>query len=310
MKMNKKSEDVFWIIIEILMIIIGVVMLAFSIKGIIDENIKTRDYIKAEAMFVGTDMEDVEGGTHSLEYKYVVDGETYYVSTDYDTSIIPKEGSIKTIKYNPENPGDAVIKGYGEKSLIILLGVMFVGIPLVILMISNNKKDKSSKQFKKFKSFITSFFVSFVIFVIGLGFCYMMCLGTDGFNIWEAFKISGGLIVLPLTFVIIGVYGMLASIFAKRVKEVIVKVDSISENEDGTYDVILNDESIKDESLGSLMYKYFMYNTENKDKFAVDKKFKVNIYKYGIAHQCVEVSQIVQARNLKQFVDEDFEEQL
>lgn len=310
MKTNKKGEDIAWIIIEIIMIIIGIVMLVFGVKAIIEKNIETKDYIKVEATFVSADMEDAEGATHSLEYEYIVDGETYYVSTDYYTSIIPKEGSTKSVKYNPENPGESIITGFGEESMIVLLGFMFVGIPLVILTSSSNKKDKASKNVKKIKSLITSLLISIVIFGVGFGFCYIMCLGTGGFNIWEAFKSSGGLIIIPLVFMILGVYMFFASFFAKRVKNVIVKVDSINECEDGTYNVILNDESISDESMGALLYKYYVYNTENKEKFVVDKKFKVNIYKYGIGHSCVEISQIVQARNLKQFVDEDFEEQI
>lgn len=310
MRVNKKRDDIAWIIIEIFMIVIGIVIIVFGIKGIINENIETKNYIKVEAKFVGTDSEDSEGGTYSLLYEYIVDGEAYYISTDYYTSIIPKEGSIKTIKYNPGNPDDAVIAGFGEKSLVLVLGFMFVGIPLIILMASSNKKDKSSPSVKKFKSFITSLLISLVIFGIGFGFCYIMCLGTDNFSIWEAFKNSGGLIIIPLVFMIVGIYSLFVTLFGKKVKEVIVKVDSINECEDGTYDVILSDESINDESLKSLMYKYFIYNTENKDKFEVGIRFKVNIYKYGIALSCVDISQIVQAINLKQFIDEDFEEQL
>ena len=136
----------------------------------------------------------------------------------------------------------------------------------------------------------------------------MMCLGEDGFSLWSAFKNTGGLIVIPLVFMILGIYMLFLTFFGKRLKEVIVKVDSINEIEDGTYDVILNDESINSESMKSTLYKYYIYNTKNKIKFEVNKKFKVNVYKYGIAISCIPVSEIIQAQNLKQFVDEDFEE--
>lgn len=308
--MKKNGNDIAWIIIEWIVIIIGVVILVFGVKGIIDKNIEIKDYIEIEATFEGTSFENEEGETYGLGYVYVVDGEEYYISTDYSTSVVPKEGSVKTIKYNPENPSEAVIIGYGDEILVILLGLMFVGIPLIMLVSSSNKMDKASKNAKMFKSTITSMLISLVFFGIGLGFCYMMCLGTDSFSIWEAFKSSGGLIIIPFAFMLLGIYMFFATFFQKKLKEVIVKVDDVNKCEDGTYAVILNDESIEVESLKSLMYKYYIYNTKNKEKFEVNKKFKVNIYKYGIMHECIPVSQMIQARSLKQFVDDDFEEQI
>jgi len=307
--MNKKKEDIIFKIIMVLVILLGLTVITFSIKSIIDINDKTKNYISIEATFEGVSFENDEGGTYGLGYVYTVDGKTYHISTDYSTSIIPEEGSTKTIKYNPEDPNDAVITGYGTEMLVIVIGFMFVSIPLVFIMNGNDdKKDKLSSRAKKTKSFITSFLIGVTFIGMGSGVYYLMCDGTNGLSLGNLFKNAGIFGIIPVIFILLGIYMLIYTLFAKRVKEVIIKVDGIQECEDGTYDVIFSDESIDMENLKTIIYKYFIYNTENKDKFEIDKKFKVNIYKYGIMLEIIPVSELIQARSLKQFEDKDFEE--
>ncbi len=72
-----------------------------------------------------------------LTYKYTVKEKTYYYQTDYTTSMIPKIGSEKVIKYNPEDPSVSYIKGLGINNIFQIVGMFFFFISLIMLC----KKD-------------------------------------------------------------------------------------------------------------------------------------------------------------------------
>lgn len=63
--------------------------------------------------------------------------------------------------------------------------------------------------------------------------------------------------------------------FLLKGEKVVLKAYSVNECKDGTNNVVFNNESIDGVNLKDRLYKYFIYNTNNKDKFEVDKKFKV-----------------------------------
>lgn len=136
----KKPVPIVQVMFLMPVIIIGLVLVIAGGVLMYKSNIKTQDYIKTEGAFIGTKIYNVdEDGitTYSLVYAYGVDGKVYTVETDYGTEIIPEYGSKKEIKYNPDNPKDAIIEGMNSFSVILLVGIIFILISLA--MMGNSK---------------------------------------------------------------------------------------------------------------------------------------------------------------------------
>lgn len=118
------------IFLLILMIFIGVILL--SIPFIKD--IKNENYIQTTGVFVKayeSANTSNEGATmYNLVYEYNVDEKQYTYTTSYSTSVIPKEGSVIKIKYDPENPYNAYSNSF---NVFQIIGVFFIFIPLIMI---------------------------------------------------------------------------------------------------------------------------------------------------------------------------------
>lgn len=92
-----------------------------------------------------------EDGTplYNLEYEYTVNGDQYRVQTNYVTSNIPNYGQEKKVKYNPENPNEAIIDGFGVPSIMIITGSGFILLSciwIIPIIIMNRKMRKNRKS--------------------------------------------------------------------------------------------------------------------------------------------------------------------
>lgn len=270
-------------------------------------NEKTKNYVSVEGKLCGYSAYDSDGESYSLEYEYIVDGRKYYISTNYGVGVIPELGSVKTIKYNLNNPSEAIIAGAivadDSNVLWIVLGFMFFFIALIMVMSESGKK---SKKAKKIKSLITSGLIGILFSGLGISAYYMMCMGTDSLSLATGFKLFGTFAIIPVIFIILGILIMLMSIFPKKEKVIILKVENITECNNDNYTILLVDKKINKYSIQSMTNKYYVYNTKNKEKFEIGKEFKVNIYKYGMMHEAVNISQTVLAKDLAAFEDSDF----
>ena len=88
-------------------------MMFFGIRDTYNLKNKTKNYITTTGYFNNYDVFDADedGITYKLTYIYKVDGKEYSITTDYGTNYIPDENSSREIKYNPNNPKEAVITG-------------------------------------------------------------------------------------------------------------------------------------------------------------------------------------------------------
>lgn len=120
--------------------IVGFVILYFGLNGLYDQYLTTKNYLTVEGKFIGTEPYS-DGETSRLIYSYNVDGGHYIIKTNYGTSVIPSIGSIKTIKYNQLDPNQAVLKGFNAYSILILIGFMWITIPLIILILTFYKSN-------------------------------------------------------------------------------------------------------------------------------------------------------------------------
>lgn len=194
-----------------LFILIGIVMLYFGISNSLKNLSKTSNYVETIGYFVDYEIynSDEDGTTYKLIYSYNVNNKEYTVSTDYGTNMIPKEGSSRTIKYNPSNPSEAIISGGSSEIVLLLIGIMFTMIPFVILI---NMSPKIKEKLDNLNFNVTTLLIGIVFLIIGFMALYMM---TGTFSIIEIYKSFSLNYLIPylilLMFIIVGILLIIGS---------------------------------------------------------------------------------------------------
>lgn len=204
-------KQVFLYLFLSLFILIGIVMLYFGISNSFKNFSKTNNYVKTIGYFVDYEIydSDEDGTTYKLIYSYNVNNKEYTVSTDYGTNMIPKEGSSRTIKYNPSNPSEAIISGGSSEILLLLIGIMFTMIPFVIFI---NMSPKIKEKLDNLNFNVTTLLIGIVFLIIGFMALYMM---TGTFSIIEMYKSFSLNYLIPylilLMFIIVGILLIIGS---------------------------------------------------------------------------------------------------
>ncbi len=189
----------------------GICMLFFGISGAVHQNQITKSYDTIDGYFTDYSIysSDEDGTTYRLTYSYVLNYQEYTVSTDYGVGSIPEPGSVKTIKYNPKNPEEAVIVGSNQNSFLILMGILFTFVPLFIAYGALT----TFGYLKRFPEKVVSIGIGILFTVIGVGIIYLQ---AGGFSIQEAVASLSFWIVIPLLFIVVGIYQTVRSIFSKK----------------------------------------------------------------------------------------------
>lgn len=119
----------------------GIALLYFSFSSIKTYNEKNATFVETISRVVDYKYDDE--GLQAIVVEYVVDGQTYQkVSNSY--SNMPKSiGTEVSIKYNPNNPQDAIWTSDSTNIILPIIGVVFTlaGIIVVISSIKNGKKQ-------------------------------------------------------------------------------------------------------------------------------------------------------------------------
>lgn len=135
---NMKQLSIYLLLL--LTFIVGICLIYFGIKNQNELKEKSKDYLETEGYYTSYSTYG-ESDTHKLIYTYEVDGKEYNISTDYGAMIIPKENSTKIIKYDKNNPEEAIIEGINRNNIDICLGAVFIIISIA-LSISHLKRLK------------------------------------------------------------------------------------------------------------------------------------------------------------------------
>lgn len=197
---------------------IGILLFCLAFSGRAEEKKQTADYVATEGIYEGASLYseaeyDPARDTHSsatyyLTYRYEVDGETYYVTTDYATGILPKANSTRRILYDPQDPSQAVIKGMGRNSGLLIGGILFTAIPLILsigaLFVFGIIKNGAS---------ILEFFMGAVVAAVGFGALYGM---SNSFSLVKGFQSVGPLCIIPTLMILAGFYQMIRILFFKK----------------------------------------------------------------------------------------------
>lgn len=194
--------------------LIGILLLAFGIKNTYELRKETENYDEVQGYL--SDYEIRESGTatdrsysYYLIYSYTVDGKEYTVTADYGSGSVPETGSTKEIKYNPQNPAEAVISGINGRVIMIFIGLMFTLISGVFIM----GFLKNIGALEKCPVRIFDLFIGLVPIVIGIGAFYLM---GDGFSFKKAFTAGGPFALIPILLTAAGIFVIVKNAFAKK----------------------------------------------------------------------------------------------
>ena len=195
--------------------VIGVVMLYFGISGVYKLNNKTKDFKETTGYFTDYTIYSVDrdGTTYKLIYSYTVDGKQYTISSDFGTGTIPNKGSTKTIKYNPNNPRNAVIVGVNSQTFLIFIGLLFTFVPLIMILGFFRIFDKV-----KLKVDLMGIFIGIFFSVMGLGIIYIYML-VGSFSILDMLSSYSNYLVpciISILFIIVGLFMIIKSIFFNK----------------------------------------------------------------------------------------------
>lgn len=126
--------------------IVGIALLCFAVSSIKTYNEKNETFVETTSRVVDYKYNDER--LQAIVVEYVVDGQTYQkVSNSY--SNMPKSiGTEVSIRYNPNNPQDAIWTSDSTNIVLPIIGVVFIlaGVIVVISSIKNGKKQKMLEE--------------------------------------------------------------------------------------------------------------------------------------------------------------------
>lgn len=126
--------------------IVGIALLCFAVSSIKTYNEKNETFVETTSRVVDYKYNDER--LQAIVVEYVVDGQTYQkVSNSY--SNMPKSiGTEVSIRYNPNNPQDAIWTSDSTNIVLPIIGVVFIlaGVIVVIYSIKNGKKQKMLEE--------------------------------------------------------------------------------------------------------------------------------------------------------------------
>ena len=130
------------IILLAFIIVIGIGVTIYSIYNNKLYKEKDAKYIEATATVIDYDYKIDEEGTElaAIIAEYTIDREAYqYKGTTYSTNPIPL-GTTITIKYNPNDPSDAILPNDHTGIIAIIVGVGFIVLGTIGLIIEIKNK--------------------------------------------------------------------------------------------------------------------------------------------------------------------------
>lgn len=211
MKINKFT------FLPVLTLLIGVFFLGLGIYETATS--QTKDYAETVGYYNYSTIAEKEhydsiknkhyATTYYLTYQYAVDGEAYYVTTDYTTSLEPSFGEEITILYDAENPEQAVVGGPAKRSnFLMIFGIFFIlgSLPFLVVLFGNNKKTPKIDKM--------GVLMGSIVAVMGYGALAIICGGFSPTKIFNYIESSFILpMIIPFLMIFVGVFAVIKGIF-------------------------------------------------------------------------------------------------
>jgi len=192
----------------------GLIMFFIGIKDTNKLNDISKNYITTNGYFSDYEIygQDRDGITYRLIYIYNVDGIDYTVKTDYGTNYIPDINSEREVKYNPEDPKEAVLLGTNSQSGLIYMGAFFILGSLAFILGALTILG----YFDKLKIDVMGTYFGFAFLLIGIGII-MFQNGTTG-SLIETMRSFGLWIIIPFLFIGVGLFQIFKCLFFDQYK--------------------------------------------------------------------------------------------
>ncbi len=217
-KVEKKTKFDFKIVVSFFLVISvllsGILCLVIGIRDTYLTNKRTKNYLTTTGYFKDYEIfnsSKQEEQTYRLIYVYEVDGQEYTLKTDYGSGSIPSKNSEREIKYNPNNPNEAVFTGTNRNSGLIYFGAFFVLGSMVFVLIFLT----SLGVFDKVRINIIGLYIGFVFLIIGIGIIAFQ-LGEVS-SLMEVIKRMKLWTLIPLMFIIVGIFQIIKCLFFEKV---------------------------------------------------------------------------------------------
>ncbi|MCM1371075.1 MAG: DUF3592 domain-containing protein [Clostridium sp.] len=146
MRFSRNIKDMkLWQVIG-LGLMFTIIGIALILTPIIIKNLNnqiTRDFIETNAVVVGYDSDNE--GLKAIVVEYKVNRETYRKISNMYSNIPKPKGTQLKIKYNPNDPSDAVLPSESIIIIIIpiIIGSIFVLVGTVVIISSIKKKKRN-----------------------------------------------------------------------------------------------------------------------------------------------------------------------
>lgn len=190
----------------------GILMLFFGIRDTYRLNKTLEGYSSVDGSFSGYDVYhmDEDGTTYRLIYTYNVDDVEYTVATDYGAGSIPGRDSVREVKYNPNNPNEAVLTGTNAKNFLIYMGAFFTMGAIAFILAACHMMG----WFDKVKINVMGMYFGVVFTIIGIGIL-MFQNGTTG-SLKETVHTMRFWIMIPILFIAVGILQIIKCIVQKH----------------------------------------------------------------------------------------------
>lgn len=197
-------------------IVAGIALLSMGIKDTVKNAQVRTDYASAEGTLVdyGIYNQSRKGGksstTYYLVYEYQVSGEKYTVKTDYGTGSVPSLNSTREIRYDPQNPSNAMVGGTNSSHFMLLMGGFFTFGGMVFVLAALQIKG----IFDKLKFDVLGTYIGFVFVAVAFGILFFRYGETGSFI--TGLTSMGIFMIVPVLFILAGSALMIKSIRPKK----------------------------------------------------------------------------------------------
>ena len=127
------------VLFGLIFVVVGACLLFFSVKTISEYKEKNAKFTETSSIVVDYDRNS--DGLEAIIVEYVVDGQTYTMTSNTYSSNPKDLGESVSIKYNPEDPSDAIWTNDSTNIVLPIASVVFMVVGIVI-MVSGIKKSK------------------------------------------------------------------------------------------------------------------------------------------------------------------------
>lgn len=191
---------------------IGLFLFVTGVKDTLEMSINTKNYLSVNGYFYDYDIysQDEDGTTYRLKYQYEVNGKIYRISTSYGSNYIPDINSIRIIKYDSNNPNNAILEGTNSNNMKIFMGAFFTLGSFTFVLVYLQLKG----YFNHIKIDIISTYMAFVILLVGIGTIFIHT-GTT-LSLVKTIESMGLWILIPIMMISVGSYLLIKNIFFNK----------------------------------------------------------------------------------------------